>query len=351
METHRLHGRQRPLFKLALSLLGAATLAGPSAEAASPQRLDELLWLGSHNSYRPAPSPADLARLRKYGSRTSGLEYGHPPIGQQLDLGLRQLDFDIWADSRGGLYSTVHADDLVQQAAMGKPGPKVMHMRSVDEHTSCPTLEECLRQVADWSRRHPKHDLILVFLSAKEIAPIPGGPKPEAWTPENLSGVDELVTRTFGRDRLLTPDDVRGKAESLRAAVLAHHWPKRAAARGKVMVVLDAPPRVAELYRQGHPALQGRAMFGLYDEAAPEAAVLDVPDPRRDEARIRQLVGEGFLVRTRADADTREARAGDLGRFEAALRSKAQIVTTEYYPGAPDPLGLKFVVKVPTTTR
>jgi hypothetical protein len=343
--------RQRALLTLAAGLLGAAALIGTSAQAASPQRVDELLWIGSHNSYRPAPEPADLARLRKYGPRTAGLEYGHPPIGRQLDLGLRQLDFDIWADSRGGLYSSVHADAPRQQAAMAEPGPKVMHMRSVDEHTLCATLQQCLQQVADWSQNHPKHDLILVFLSAKETAPIPGGPKPEPWTPESLQGVDQLAASIFGRARLLAPDDVRGKAESLRAAVLAHQGPARSAARGKVMIVLDAPPRVAELYRQDHPSLHGRAMFGLYDEAAPEAAVLYLADPKVSETRIRQLVERGFLVRTRSDAETREARAHDYTRLEAALRSKAQIISTDYYPDAPDPLGLGFEMKVPATAK
>jgi hypothetical protein len=37
--------------------------------------------------------------------------------------------------------------------------------------------------------------------------------------------------------------------------------------------------------------------------------------------------------------------------LEAALRSKAQIVSTDDYPGAPDPLGLKFVVSVPASAR
>jgi len=31
--------------------------------------------------------------------------------------------------------------------------------------------------------------------------------------------------------------------------------------------------------------------------------------------------------------------------------SKAQIISTDYYPGAPDPLGLQFVVKVPASAR
>jgi len=54
-------------------------------------------------------------------------------------------------------------------------------------------------------------------------------------------------------------------------------------------------------------------------------------DPVRDEAKIRDLVRQGFMVRTRADADTKEARANDLSRFEAAQRSGAQVITTDYY--------------------
>jgi hypothetical protein len=51
------------------------------------------------------------------------------------------------------------------------------------------------------------------------------------------------------------------------------------------------------------------------------------------------------LVRVRSDADTAEARNHDLGRLQSAERSGAQIISTDYYPGAPDPLDLKFVVR------
>jgi hypothetical protein len=37
------------------------------------------------------------------------------------------------------------------------------------------------------------------------------------------------------------------------------------------------------------------------------------------------------MVRTRSDADTREARTGDKTRFEAAVRSGAQLISTDYY--------------------
>jgi hypothetical protein len=41
-------------------------------------------------------------------------------------------------------------------------------------------------------------------------------------------------------------------------------------------------------------------------------------------------VRRGFLVRTRADADTVESRANDTRRRDAALASGAQYVSTDY---------------------
>jgi hypothetical protein len=42
-------------------------------------------------------------------------------------------------------------------------------------------------------------------------------------------------------------------------------------------------------------------------------------------------VRSGYLVRTRADEGTQEARRGDYHRLEAALSSGAQYVSTDYY--------------------
>lgn len=53
-------------------------------------------------------------------------------------------------------------------------------------------------------------------------------------------------------------------------------------------------------------------------------------DPRDQAEAIRQALAAGLLVRTRADADTREARAGDARRRDAAFASGAQIVSTDY---------------------
>ena len=42
-------------------------------------------------------------------------------------------------------------------------------------------------------------------------------------------------------------------------------------------------------------------------------------------------MSQGYIVRTRADADTEEARSGDTGPRDLAISSGAQFVSTDYY--------------------
>jgi hypothetical protein len=84
------------------------------------------------------------------------------------------------------------------------------------------------------------------------------------------------------------------------------------------------------LYVEGHESLRGRAMFTLSGPDAPESAVVSRPTPVTQAADIAALVQQGFAVRTRADADTVEARSGDVTRRDAALASAATWVSTDY---------------------
>jgi hypothetical protein len=339
--------------RLSAMLCSIALLAPLGAHAADAPRLNAMHVLGSHNSYRPDLDPAALAHQRQVmGERSTGVEYGHPPITAQLNLGLRQLEFDPYADSAGSLYAAPYESNPVKLAIMQRPGAKVLHAPIVDTRTHCLTLAECFGEVAAWSRAHPDHDLIVIFVNTKE-EPFnsPVIPNPPLYAETDLAGIDADAVQAFGRTHIVAPDDLRGDAPTLRQAATGGRWPSLAASRGKVLLVLDSNPRIAQLYRQDHPSLTGRMMFGLYDAAEPEAAVFNIQNPQAEEARIKNLVAQGFLVRTRSDADTREARQHDLGRLQAALRSGAQIISTDYYPGAPDPLGLRFVVTPPWFER
>ena len=66
----------------------------------------------------------------------------------------------------------------------------------------------------------------------------------------------------------------------------------------------------------------------------------------KDWAYIQYLVRSGYYVRTRADADTTEARKGDYSRWRDALISGAQVISTDYY--VPDRrFGTGYFVQLP----
>src|SRR5207244_5499647 len=68
-----------------------------------------------------------------------------------------------------------------------------------------------------------------------------------------------------------------------------------------------------------------------------------------DESEIRQAVLEGYVARTRAVADTVQARTGDMTLRDAALRSGAQWVSTDYEV-ADTEFGTGYVVAIPGGT-
>ena len=95
------------------------------------------------------------------------------------------------------------------------------------------------------------------------------------------------------------------------------------------MFALDNGGSVRENYIEGHPALSGRIMFTDSTPGTPEAAFIKKNDPT-DYLAIQDLVGLGYMVRTRADADTEQARTGDTTRRDTALLSGAQYISTDY---------------------
>ena len=102
-----------------------------------------------------------------------------------------------------------------------------------------------------------------------------------------------------------------------------------------------------DLYTAGHPTLEGRVIFTNANPGDPDAAFIKRNDPIADGVtEIPTLVEAGYLVRTRADADTVQARSGDTTQREAALTSGAQYVSTDYPVPNPD-FGTGYFVSLP----
>ena len=123
-------------------------------------------------------------------------------------------------------------------------------------------------------------------------------------------------------------------------------WPRLGRARGCVLFTFDNGGAQRDAYLAGHPSLARRFLFTDSTPGEASAAFVKVNDPLSQSPSIPDLVAAGYLVRTRADADTVEARAGNTVPRDAALASGAQFVSTDY-PVEDPAFGTGYVVRIP----
>lgn len=274
---------------LAPTELSGSTLAGI--------RINQIQFVGSHNSYKQAMPNGFIKQLMQVNpTLVESLEYQHVPLAQQLDLGIRKLELDVF----------YVADE--NQFLVG-------HVQQIDMNSNCATLRNCLNQVRAWSQNSPAHGPLWISFNAKD-GYILGLPSPEAFTPVAFALMDSVVEEVLG-DNLILPQEI-----------IDLQWPLLEEARGKFILILDEGGTKRDMYYDGW---QQRPMFTNAPEGHPAAAIMIVNEPVEQFDEIQRLVAAGYMVRTRADADTREARENDTSRRDAAFASGAQAVSTDYY--------------------
>jgi hypothetical protein len=324
------------LLSLVLSgFVGIDSSTGNAVELDS-LRMNQDQVIGTHNSYHIAPREQSLQRIALISQELAeSLDYTHATLTDQLEhQRIRQFELDVFADPEGGLYANpVTGRNDVEHDPQGRlqqPGMKVLHVQDIDYRTRALTLVSALHELRAWSQRNPRHFPVIVLLELKEDSIGPQFTQPLRFGPAELDAIDAEILTVFPREEIVKPDDVRGEYLTLRQAVLEHGWPKLEDARGKVLFALDNEGEMATRYLDGHPALRDRLLFVSVDETHEAAAFRKLNDPVRDIEQIQRLVKAGFLVRTRADAGTRESRANEVERRDKALASGAQYVSTDY---------------------
>tara|TARA_R110002020_G_scaffold85914_5_gene211772 strand:- start:13667 stop:14755 length:1089 start_codon:yes stop_codon:yes gene_type:complete len=307
-------------------------------EVSQIRRINQLQVIGSHNSYKKAIAPQLFKFLEKKDT-TGGiysLQYEHIPIIDQLNMGLRNLELDAYADEKGGRFAKPKGLEWVREQPVYDPegkmnltGFKMLHVLDIDFRSDYYLLAECLADLRKWSDAHSNHETIFITLEPKDGDSNGFGTTPEPFTNEIFTALDSTLLRNLGRDHIIIPEDVKGDYSTLEEAVLHNNWPTLKQGRGKFLFILDAKEEKRYIYSEGHPSLNGRVMFINAEAGSPEAAAMIINDP--ENKNIPELVNKGYIIRTRADANTTEARNNDYSNFEAAKSSGAQIITTDYY--------------------
>jgi hypothetical protein len=344
---------------LALVLLCTALVltAGVPAAAARAVRINQIQSVGTHNSFHVEPSPAEKALRSGSGLvDETTLEYSFAPLWWQFDRqDVRQVELDLWADPQGGAYAAPRLRTLAggesYSPEMARPGIKVLHVQDYDYRTTCLTFVDCLREIKRWSDAHRGHVPIAILLELKDAAlpaQIPAT-VPLPWTSQRMDEMDAEIRTVFPRRGIVAPDDVRGSRKTLEAAVRHGGWPTLADSRGKLLFLMDNGEPYRSRYLAGHLGLRDRLLFTNSVPGQPDAAFIKENDPTGANLnRIRGEVRRGYVVRTRADADTREARADDPRRRDQALASGAQWVSSDYpAPGIAARFGSGYRIRLP----
>ena len=329
----------------ALAVSAGCDLEHPSGRPGCTRALVDALPMnviqvvGTHNSYKMAIAPKEMEFLRKANAKAATeLDYSHKPLTEQLNDGARQLELDYVYDPAGGRYTSPLFRKLVPDTTpydltpYARPGLKVIHVPDVDYRSVCPLFVDCLKEIRRWSKAHPDHVPILIIMNLKQDQlKVAGAVKLLPFDAKAMDAIDAEIRSVFPESELITPDKVQGRHATLREAVRAGGWPRLRSARGKFMFALDESPAVVAVYRGARKSLEGRVCFiNSPSEDSPAAAYLTLNEPIELQTRIRNDVRAGYIVRTRADADTYEARKNDRTRQAAAFASGAQYVSTDY---------------------
>ncbi len=258
-------------------------------------RINHIQMKGTHNSYHIATDDYAVAPL----------EYTMQPLQVQLEeQGVRQFEIDIQYSEEDGFY--------------------VVHDIIYDNGTNCYYFDECMQQMKDWSVDHPGHHVLMVLLEPKDDY------YDEKFT-DKQTDIEQAILSVWGREHVLTPDDVRGDYATLNEAISLDGWPTLGEARDKVMFVLFDSSDHKDVYLDGHPNLEDRLMFTREGNLeSPNAAFVKLDDPIDQAERILEASQAGFMIRTRTDTNVNEPRNNDYTRQEAALLSGAHYLSTDF---------------------
>lgn len=280
----------------------------PACEQASEAdalRLNHLQLLGTHNSYHVEPENPVHPSHR----------YTHPPLDAQLDLGVRQFELDVH----------LRVDE----------GFEIFHLPVIDEETTCLALSTCLEVIRDWSKAHPCHVPIVVWIEPKDEDMDALDPTLAPLIDEHHA-LEDAILEVWPRERILTPDDLRGAHADLPSAIRADGWPRLDALRGKlVLSMLDRSNHRAR-YLEDSDILRDRLMFVAADGPDdPFAAMFKINNAASEGERIQALAAEGFHITSNVDGAARSPEERE-AHLEASLAGAPHALSSDFVVPDPD---------------
>lgn len=319
---------------LLLTASGCAHRA-PQSESA---RLDQMQFIGTHNSYHIEPDAAlrVLWQDEKEAAPPSykTLMYTHLPLETQAELGIRFFELDVHLDETGNTYpaseflapvfeASLEPDaPFDPDAALSRPGTKVFHTRG-DMRSTCLLLTDCLHELSNWLGRHPAAGPLIIQIEPKQLLEAEGE-RARSW-----QVLENDILAAIPASRIFRPVDLSPEPQDLRNAARAGRWPTTASLAGKFIFILNGSSADTASYADALVTKNAGIMFpALSDADDPLSAFVSRNDPASPD--IPGLVAAGQMVITYADWRTLAARDNDTRGRDAAFASGAQLIATDY---------------------
>ncbi len=308
--------------------------------------LNQIRILASHNSYKKKPHHKVLRFLKKFQGKLGDqnnpdyIDYGHLPFAAQFnDYGIRGVELDVNYDPKGGHYKRRRVNlflfgqrQRLKGGVLKKPGFKILHISDVDFETNYLTLKSALKDLNTWSEAHPGHLPIYVNIEAKG-----SHPADESKSLKRLGfktcipfdsiafiSLEDEIKSILKPNQIYSPKHFKDTFLSSRSRINTIGWPTLKEVRGKFIFVLEGSNQ--HVYKSFIDPI----MFYYGDINDENTVFLLRNDAVASRTDIHDL-SPNFIIRTRSDSGTRESRENNYYTWENALKSKAQIISTDYY--------------------
>lgn len=273
--------------------------------------LNDIQMIASHNSYKKN-GPAIgrfFVGLGDSFEEARALKYGYKNITEQLELGIRSFEIDIRYRNQKF---------------------ELTHVPLVDPSSQAINFEMLLEEVYLFSSHQDNHVPIIFLLEIKNDWMILD-PLLKDMDQEAFIAFDELIKNQI-KDHLFTPSNMILDDQPLKDVIANEGWPSISELLNKVIFVMH-PGSYNQIYYEIDQTLQRQSMFiGSYHSDNLEDYASFFVQNDVDQTIIKSLVDQNYIVRTRVD----EQLIFNESRYQDALESGAQILTTDFSVGRSD---------------
>lgn len=274
-------------------------------------KLNEIQMLASHNSYKKRGVPLGklFIGLGDSFEEANALKYGYQDLTSQFALGIRSMEFDL---------------------RLRKTSFMLTHVPLVDNSSIAPDFSQALEEMKLYSSHNPNHLPIIILMEIKDDWMILDHAL-QVMDTTDLENLDALIRLKLG-NTLFTPSQMTSEDKTLKETIETEGWPTVSSLLGKIIFVLH-PGSFTDRYASLDSSNQSQAMFiGLYHTMLDRAYTSFVVHNEPEVETIQNMVSAGFIVRTRLD----DRLVFDEDRYQRALQSGAQILTTDLIIGRSD---------------